>query len=245
MADEKPEAPDRDVPSGAFLTGVEIDVDQWRLQTIEELQTWLSDIQTRKTSMGDPLVDFPEGWDTEKVLTQKQQLDIIQQGLASTLTGPEAREAQAELQTIRAQAEKIRQLDKLLNQLEEDDDEGPIPEEPGDEDLLNTDIVIPKIDTSGPNPFELTPEVQARLKAIDEKLGWRDEDDAAPTKSLDEINDDLLKLYQEPATEPEAPDPSAEPEKPPAAKPESTPAPAPTPAPPARPEHAPKGRKGK
>jgi hypothetical protein len=216
---------------------VEIDFDQWRLQTIEELQTWLTDIQTRKTSMGDPLVDFPDGWDSERVLTQKQQLDIIQQGLASTLTGPEAREAQAELQTIRAQAEKIRQLDKLLNQLEEDDDEDLIPEEPGDEDLLNTDIVIPKIDTSGPNPFEFTPDVQARLKAIDEKLGWRDEDDAGPTKTLDEINDDLLKLYQEPPPEPDAPEPAAEPEK-------LAPAPAPAPAPP-RPERPPKGRKGK
>jgi hypothetical protein len=37
--------------TGPFLTGVEIDVDQWRAQTIEELQTWLNDIKTRKTKM--------------------------------------------------------------------------------------------------------------------------------------------------------------------------------------------------
>jgi hypothetical protein len=190
-----------DVLSGAFLTGVEIDVDQWRAQTIEELHTWLNDIRNRKTQMGDPLVDFPEDWDPEKVLSQKQQLDLISQGLASTLTGAEAKEAQAELQAIRAQAEKIRQLDKLLGQLG-DDDEEPVELSPEDEDLLNTEIVIPHIDTSGPNPFDIPPELQARLREIDEKLGIKPGDDEGlPIRSLDDINDDLLKLYQEPATE--------------------------------------------
>jgi hypothetical protein len=182
---------------GPFLTGVEVDVDQWRMQTIEELQTWLNDIQTRKTSMGDPLVDFPEGWDADKVVSQKQQFDIISRGLAASLTGTEAREAQAELQTIRAQAEKLRQLDKMLGQLGEDEDETVPPLDPADEELLNTEIVIPHIDTSGPNPFEIPPELQARLREIDEKLGITGTEDL-PTKSLDEINDELLKLYQEP-----------------------------------------------
>jgi hypothetical protein len=215
-----------DVLSGAFLTGVEIDVDQWRAQTIEELHTWLNDIRNRKTQLGDQLVDFPEDWDPEKVLSQKQQLDLISQGLAATLTGAEAKEAQAELQAIRAQAEKIRQLDKLLGQLG-DEDEEPVELSPEDEDLLNTEIVIPHIDTSGPNPFDIPPELQARLKEIDEKLGIKPGDDEGlPLRSLDDIHDDLLKLYQEPAAEAGAP-PEPQPEpvevmKPPApAKPKA------------------------
>ena len=99
--------------------------------------------------MGDPLVDFPKDWDPEKVLSQKQQFDMISDGITRDLKGPEAKEAQAELQSIRAQAEKIRQLDKVLNQLEDDDDDLFPQLPPEDEDLLNTDIVIPNIDTSG------------------------------------------------------------------------------------------------
>lgn len=193
----EPPADEDDVLAGAFLTGVEVDVDAWRMQTIEELQTWLTDIQNRKTSMGDPLVDFPEGWDSQEVVSQKQQLDIISRGLAASLTGTEAREAQAELQTIRAQAEKLRQLDKMLGQFGDDDEEVFTPVDPADEDLLNTEIVIPRIDTSGPNPFEIPPDLQARLKEIDERLGITGTEEL-PVRSLDEINEDLLKLYQEP-----------------------------------------------
>ena len=186
---------------GPFLTGVEIDVDQWRAQTIEELQNWLDDIRNRKTELGDPLVEFPEGWDSESIVSQKQQLEIISKGLAASLTGQEAREAKAEIQAIRAQAEKIRQLDKALAQLGDDDDDEPVEESPETEDFLNTEIVIPKIDTSGPNPFELTDDLKARLAAIDEKLGTMSEpSDAQPTKTLDQINDELLKLYQSPQT---------------------------------------------
>jgi hypothetical protein len=210
MAEPAPEGDE--ALTGPFLTGVEVDVDAWRMQTIEELQTWLADIQTRKTSMGDPLVDFPEGWDADTAVGQKQQLDIISRGLAASLTGPEAREAQAELQTIRAQAEKLRQLDKLLGQLGDDDEEpAPPPLDPADEELLSTEIVIPHIDTSGPNPFDIPPELQARLREIDEKLGLTGDQDL-PTRSLDEINDDLLKLYQEPQIPPKEP---PEDEKPP------------------------------
>jgi hypothetical protein len=229
MGDEAPKTPAGeageadDVLAGPFLTGVEIDVDQWRAQTIEELQTWLSDIKTRKTKLGDQLVDFPEDWDPEKVLTQKQQFDLISQGLAASLTGAEAKEAQAELQAIRAQAEKIRQLDKLLGQFE-DDDEEPFELTPADDDLLNTEIVIPHIDTSGPNPFDIPPELQARLKEIDDKLGIKPgEDDGTPIRSLNDINDDLLKLYQEPSEESPKPPETVEPAKPAAkTKPEST-----------------------
>ena len=198
---------------GPFLTGVEIDVDQWRAQTIEELQNWLDDIRSRKTELGDPLVEFPEGWDSESIVSQKQQLDIISKGLAANLTGQEAREAKAEIQAIRAQAEKIRQLDKALAQLGDDDDEDPVEEAPETEDFLNTEIVIPKIDTSGPNPFELTDDVKARLREIDAKLGAIEEpgaDEGAPTKTLDQINDELLKLYQTPQTTPAPEEPVQE-----------------------------------
>lgn len=190
-----------DLLAGPFLTGVEIDVDQWRAQTIEELQGWLDGIKNKTTSMGDPLVDFPQDWDPEKVLSQKQQFDMISDGLARDLKGPEAKEAQSELQSIRAQAEKIRQLDKVLNQLE-DDDEDLFPQlPPEDEDLLNTEIVIPNIDTSGPNPFELDEATSARLREIDEKLGIDEKTEAEivakqPKRTMDEINDELLKLYQ-------------------------------------------------
>lgn len=190
-----------DLLNGPFLTGVEIDVDQWRSQTIEELQGWLEGIKNKTTSMGDPLVDFPQDWDPEKVLSQKQQFDMISEGLARDLKGPEAKEAQTELQSIRAQAEKIRQLDKVLNQLEDDDDDLFPQLPPEDEDLLNTDIVIPNIDTSGPNPFELDEATSARLKEIDEKLGIDEKTEAEiaarqPKRTMDEINDELLKLYQ-------------------------------------------------
>lgn len=213
MTDEpkvtNPEEEETEEPSpellGTFLTGVDIDVDQWRSQTIEELQTWLDDIKNRKTEYGDPLVEFPDNWDAEKVLTQKQQFDIISKGLASGLTGPQQKEAQAELQSIRAQADKIRQLDKILSQLSDSDDEEPAIS-PEDEDLLNTDIVIPKIDTSGPNPFELTPDVAARLKEIDEKLGIDENEEKnaeQPTKTMDELNQELLELYRSEEKPPE------------------------------------------
>ena len=200
-AKKDPEKEIENLIGGAFITGVDIDVDQWREQTIEELQGWLDNIKERKTSLGDPLVEFPEGWDAEKIISQKQQFDIISEGIAKNLSGQEAREAQAELKSIRAQADKIRQLDKLLSQLGEDDeneDDLLLPELPKeDEDLLNTDIVIPDIDTSGPNPFELDPETAARLKEIDEKLGIADNDETPePSKTMDQINDELLKLYQ-------------------------------------------------
>jgi vacuolar-type H+-ATPase subunit I/STV1 len=211
-----------DILAGAFLTGVEIDVDQWRAQTIEELQTWLSDIKTRKTQLGDQLVDFPDDWDPEKVLSQKQQFDLISHGLAASLTGTEAKEAQAELQAIRAQAEKIRQLDKLLGQFGDDDE--PFELNPAEDDLLNTEIVIPHIDTSGPNPCDILPELQARLKEIDEKLGIKPGDDNQKAlRSLNEINDDLLKLYQDPSEESPKPTETAEPAKP-AAMPRPEPA---------------------
>jgi hypothetical protein len=199
------DAQEPDALAGPFLTGVEVDVDQWRQQTIAELETWLADIQNRKTSMGDPLVDFPEGWDSASSLSQKQQLDVIGRGLASMLTGPEAREAQVELQAIRAQGEKLRQLEKILGQFSDDDDEQAPPAlDPADEDLLNTEIVIPRIDLNASNPFEIPPELQARLREIDEKLGITG-DEQLPTRPLDEINDDLLKLYQEPQFPPSEP----------------------------------------
>lgn len=219
-----------DLLSGPFLTGVEIDVDQWRAQTIEELQGWLDGIKNKTTSMGDPLVDFPQDWDPEKVLTQKQQFDMISDGITRDLKGAEAKEAQTELQSIRAQAEKIRQLDKVLNQLE-DDDEDLFPQlPPEDEDLLNTDIVIPNIDTSGPNPFELDEATSARLKEIDAKLGIDEKTEAEiaakqPKRTMDEINDELLKLYQNQTDKDEK---SASDQKKSDQKP---PEPAPTPAP--------------
>lgn len=205
-----------DLLAGPFLTGVEIDVDQWRAQTIEELQGWLDNIKNRTTSMGDPLVDFPQDWDPEKILSQKQQFDMISEGLARELKGTEAREAQAELQSIRAQADKIRQLDKVLNQLDNDDEDDFLADlPPEDEALLNTDIVIPNIDTSGPNPFELDEATAARLKEIDEKLGIDEQAEAeaaakAPKRTMDEINNDLLKLYQSQSTSQENPESKAE-----------------------------------
>ncbi|OHS92734.1 hypothetical protein TRFO_12273 [Tritrichomonas foetus] len=165
--------------------------------------------------MGDPLVDFPEGWDAEKVISQKKQFDMISEGIARDLKGPEAKEAMAELKSIRAQAEKIRQLDKVLSQLEDDEDDVTPELPPEDENLLNTEIVVPNIDTSGPNPFELDAATAARLKEIDEKLGITGKDDeAAPTKTMDQINDELMKLYsnqttdeKEPAGSSQIPDP--------------------------------------
>jgi hypothetical protein len=154
--------------------------------------------------MGDPLMDFPDGWDSDVAFNQKQQPDIISRALAASLTGAEAREAQVERQAIRAQAEKLRQLDKLLGQLGDDEEEPVAPLDPEEEDLLNTEIVILHIDTSGPNPFDIPPEMQARLREIDEKLGITGAEEL-PTRSLDEINEDLLKLYQEPQIPPEEP----------------------------------------
>jgi hypothetical protein len=207
--DEKPDPTDADAQvkalmTGPFLTGVEIDVDQWRAQTIEELQTWLNDIRTRKTKMGDNLVDFPQDWDAEKIVSQKEQLDIISKGLSESLTGQEAKEAQTELQVIRAQADKLRKLDRILGQLGNDDDmELDAPVDPVDEDLLEQEIVIPRIDTNAPNPFDLDEATLARLKQIDEKLGIiSGEEEEVPLRSLNEINDDLLKIYQSDQKEP-------------------------------------------
>ena len=187
-------------PSSTFLTGVEVDMDQWRQETVEELTNWLEDIKNKKTEFGDPLVDFPEGWDKDINLTPKQQLDLISSSLAKNLTGNEAKEAQMDLQNIRQQADKLRALDKQLNDLDSDSDieEQPLSKE--DEDLLNEEIVIPNIDTSGPNPFEIPEDDLKRLKEIDEKLGFVEDENYQPTKTITEINDELLKLYSAPTT---------------------------------------------
>ncbi|KAH0795361.1 hypothetical protein GPJ56_000810 [Histomonas meleagridis] len=187
-------------PKGTFLTGIDIDVDQWRNQTIEELQGWLDEIKTRKTQMGDLLVEFPDGWDADQDSRGKKQLDIISEKITRDLKGQELKEAQSELKCIRAQADKIRQLDKVLSQLDSEDSDESKDDEYLEDDavFLENEPVIPKIDTTAPNPFDFTPEVASRLKEIDEKLGISDEVQSKNSiKSLDEVNQELLKLYQE------------------------------------------------
>lgn len=180
---------------GTFLTGVEIDVDQWRADVVEELQSWLKNIQSKKTALGDPLVEFPEGWDKKFDLNQKQQLDVIASGLVKNLQGSEAKEVQAEIQSIRAQAEKLRALEKQIVQMGSDSDDelfNRLTKE--EEDILDTEINIPNIDLSGPNPFELSESVKKRLSEIDAKLGF-DDDGEELTKSLKEVNEELLQIY--------------------------------------------------
>jgi hypothetical protein len=116
--------------------------------------------------------------------------------LATSLTGQEAKEAQSELQVIRSQADKIRKLDRILGQLGDDDDLPELTPEPVEDDILEKEIVIPHIDTSGPNPFDLDAASLARLKEIDAKLGITEADEAGPVRSIGEINEDLIKLYQ-------------------------------------------------
>lgn len=183
-------------PTNTFLTGVNIDVDAWREQTVEELTAWLNDIKNKKTEFGDPLVDFPEGWDQGQNLTTNQQIEVIAKGLASKLQGAEAKEAQQELQNIRAQADKLKQLEKQLAALDADDDEIEPTLSKEDEDFLDEEIVIPNIDVSGPNPFEIDADSMKRLKEIDEKLGIKEEEMQAPTRTMEEINNDIMKLYQ-------------------------------------------------
>ncbi|EAY09934.1 hypothetical protein TVAG_482080 [Trichomonas vaginalis G3] len=185
-------------PTNTFLTGVNIDVDAWREQTVEELTAWLNDIKSKKTEFGDPLVDFPDGWDQGQNLSTNQQIDVIAKGLAAKLQGAEAKEAKADLQNIRAQADKLKQLEKQLAALDADDDEIETELSKEDEAFLDEEIVIPNIDVSGPNPFEIDPDSMKRLKEIDEKLGTTDEDMKQPTRTMEEINNDIMKLYQNP-----------------------------------------------
>lgn len=212
-------------PDGTFLTGVEVDMDQWRAETVEELTNWLDNIKNKKTEFGDPLVEFPEGWDKDVNLTTNQQIDLISSGLAKSLTGNEAREAQQDLQSIRAQADKLRQLDKQLNSFKSDSEDEKEPLSKEDEDLLDEDIVIPEIDVSGPNPFEMSDDQMKRLKEIDEQLGFKDEEEKEPTKTMAELNDELLKLYTQQASaqaqanaeenEPKTPQSATNPKSPP------------------------------
>ena len=185
-------------PSSTFLTGVEVDMDQWRQETVEELTSWLEDIKNKKTEFGDPLVEFPEGWDKDINLTQNQQFDLISAGIAKNLTGNEAKEAQLDLQNIRQQADKLRALDKQLNALDSDSDHEDQELSKEDQDILDEEIVVPNIDTSGPNPFEIPEDDLKRLKEIDEQLGIVDDDTTEPKKTITEINEELLKLYSAP-----------------------------------------------
>lgn len=185
-------------PTNTFLTGVNIDVDAWREQTVEELTAWLNDIKNKKTEFGDPLVEFPEGWDKDQNLTTNQQIDVIAKGLADKLQGAEAKEAKSDLQSIRAQADKLKQLEKQLAAFDGDDEELEPELSKEDEDILNEEIVIPNIDVSGPNPFEIDADSLKRLKEIDEKLGTTEEDTKPPTRTMEEINNDILKLYKNP-----------------------------------------------
>ncbi|OHT02647.1 hypothetical protein TRFO_07082 [Tritrichomonas foetus] len=198
----------------AFITGVEIDVDQWREQTVEELQGWINSIQNKVTKMGDKLVDFPEGWNNNPVMSQKQQFDSISEEITKSLKGNEAKSAMIELQAIKSQADKIRQLDKELSILDKDDDDDDNNEGSSyytdnnyneyenylkvDEEMLDIDNFLLKFDTSGPNPFDFDDKSLARLKEIDGKLGIDDsENRKKPTKTICEINDELMKLYQD------------------------------------------------
>lgn len=194
-------------PAGTFLTGVEIDGDQWRAEVVEDLTNWLNDLKNKKTEFGEPLVEFPDDWENKPEMTQKQQIDLIQKGLAAKLTGKEAKEAQTELQNIRHQADQIRALDKQLAQFGSDSDDD-LFENKEEEDDLEKEVTIPEIDLSGPNPFEITGDLASRLKEIDEKLGYST-DGETTAKSLQEINEELLKIYSKDA--PPNPNPAPQP----------------------------------
>ena len=174
-----------------FITGVDIDEDEWRKQTVEELQGWLEDLKTRKTAMGDPLVEFPEGWDSEFSMTEPEQLDLLATRLSESLTGPEGKEAQLELKNIQQQSKKLRKLEQALAAMGSDSDEEETPEDPNPLE----ETIIPKIDTSGPNPFEITGNDLDRLQEIDRLLG-AEEQPTEPSRSLDEVNQELLELYK-------------------------------------------------
>ena len=168
---------------GAFITSVDVDVDKWREETIEDLKKWLDTIQSRTTSLGDPLVDFPDGWDSEQNISeQKQKIDLFSDGIIKTLKDHESKEEQADIQSIKIQAEKIKELEKILSQFNEEEDENEylkafdnLNEE--EENILNKEIIIPTINLNAPNPFELDDIASSRLKAIDEKLQNDDEID--------------------------------------------------------------------
>ena len=61
---------------------------------------------------------------------------------------------------------------------------------------MDSDIKIPDIDTSGPNPFDIPEDLMKRLQEIDQIVGKTNEDTEESPKSLQEINEELLKLYQ-------------------------------------------------